>query len=114
MKVKTSELSGAALDWVVAEADGTPIYRSGKTMTRMDMDGNVYWKPSTDWAQGGQIIEDECLDLEHRPAGASREWYAVSKHQAIFGSGDTPLIAAMRCFVALALGLEVEVPEDLV
>jgi len=105
--IDTNDLEGVALDWAVTKSLG---YDHDVT------EGSEWglWGWATDWAQGGQIIEDECLDLEHRPAGASREWYAVSKHQAIFGSGDTPLIAAMRCFVALSLGLDVDVPEELI
>ncbi len=124
MKIKTSELTGAALDWAVAEADGTPIYRSGKTMTRMDMDGNVYWQPSTDWAHGGPIIEREKVTLEHLygAGGAGADvWVAtLTCEDKKFGGvecfeeqGPTPLIAAMRCYVASELGDEVDVPEEL-
>ena len=111
--LKTSELTGAALDWAVAEAGGVPIYRRGVTMTRMDMDGQHYWQPTTDWAQGGPIIERERIDLDT----CGNEWRAVS--ETTFQSnkpryyGPTPLIAAMRCYVASKLGDEVDVPLDL-
>lgn len=116
--MKTSELTGAALDWAVAEASGTPIYRSWKTLTRMDMDGQHYWQPlnkySTDWAQGGPIIEREGIWLQPEVGkeGTASAWYAVSMdgHDAY---GPTPLIAAMRCYVASKLGDEVEIPEEL-
>jgi hypothetical protein len=118
MKIKTSELTGAALDWAVAEADGTPIYRSGKTMTRMDMDGNVYWQPSTDWAHGGPIIEREEISTSREFASSRVEWAAwtpapIRDDAEAFGYGPTPLIAAMRCYVASKLGDEVEIPEEL-
>jgi hypothetical protein len=108
--MKTNELSGDALDWAVAEASGTPIYRSGKTLTRMDMDGNAYWEPSTNWAQGGPIIEQEgiCLVLNQH-----RTWDAHKDNVNFFETGTTPLIAAMRCYVASKLGDEVEIPEEL-
>jgi hypothetical protein len=109
--MKTHELTGSALDWAVAEADGTPIYRSGKTMTRMDMDGNVYWQPSTDWSQGGPIIEREGIELLCE--GFGFRWVAMPQKGPEW-RGPTPLIAAMRCYVAAKLGDEVNVPEGLV
>jgi hypothetical protein len=122
MKIKTSELTGAALDWAVAEADGTPIYRSGKTMTRMDMDGNVYWQPSTDWAHGGPIIEREGISLTSYLAEEDPYWIgSVECQYKNFNAtayyeeyGPTPLIAAMRCYVASKLGDTVDVPEELI
>lgn len=114
--MKTNELVGAALDWAVAEANGTPIYRCGKTLTRMDMDGNVYWLPSINWEQGGVIIERERISISPRDG----YWEALY-HDNLFqedGSdyfqmGDTPLVAAMRCYVASKLGDEVQLPEEL-
>jgi hypothetical protein len=55
MKVKVSELQGAALDWAVAKCKGmvpnsTILQKFFKEYT---------FKPSTDWAQGGPIIERE-------------------------------------------------------
>jgi hypothetical protein len=108
MKTKTSELEDVALDWAAAEASGTPIYRSRKTLTRMDMDGNAYWKPSTDWVQGGAIIERERVELEHD----GYAWWARIKADDDY-TGPTPLIAAMRCYVASKLGDEVDIPEEL-
>lgn len=111
--MKTSELTGAALDWAVAEASGTPIYRSGKTLTRIDVDGNSYWQPSTSWAQGGPIIEREfiCVSAPMHPSTAP--WCAISDSTGCKAFGPTPLIAAMRCYVASKLGDEVEIPEEL-
>lgn len=116
--MKTSELTGVALDWAVAEASQTPIYRSGKTLTRMDMDGGEYWCPSTNWSQGGPIIERETIELKrgnslYFPKGNEHGdyyeplWIAGKQH------GQTPLVAAMRCYVASKLGDEVDVPKEL-
>jgi hypothetical protein len=92
MKVKTSELSGAQLDWAVARADGYP-----------DEDISVDWNYSTDWAQGGPIIERERIELEW----SGSEWWARIWADNDF-KGSTPLIAAMRCYVASKLGEEVD------
>jgi hypothetical protein len=59
------------------------------------------FEPSTDWAQGGPIIEREKIGLKY--TGAAMEFVAwvngelstVHDHY-----GPTPLIAAMRCYVA--------------
>jgi hypothetical protein len=89
--MKTSELSGIQLDWAVAKADGYP-----------DEDISVDWNYSTDWAQGGPIIEREKIALF---LNGNDEWAATD---GIKNSvGDTPLIAAMRCYVASKLGDEI-------
>ena len=89
--MKTSELSGMQLDWAVAKADGYP-----------DEDISVDWNYSTDWAQGGPIIERE---------GIAIYLYGNSEWNAHLGGkesvGLTPLIAAMRCYVASKLGDEI-------
>lgn len=80
--------------------------------------GQVIWRPSTDWRQGGPLIEREWLDLTSWPNESDEEqrWQchqydAPNPYQAL---GPTPLIAAMRCYVASKLGDEVEVPDELV
>lgn len=118
MKTKTSELTGAALDWAVGTALKLP---------------KPYWNDgrcaaySTDWAQGGPIIEREKIRLdtndhpdlwpwvanklirwEKREDEEMGDWPVYAE-----GVGDTPLIAAMRCFVASVLGDEVDIPEEL-
>ena len=68
---------------------------------------------STDWAQGGPIIEREQIRLDFDVEALV--WLADA-NQSISpwkGAGPTPLIAAMRCFVASKLGNEVVVPKEL-
>lgn len=100
--MKTSKLTGAALDWAVAKADGRDhVVRAP----------NKYvYEPSTNWAQGGPIIERECIDLYQ-----SGIWSAeiVKGEGVIHAEGPTPLVAAMRCFVASRLGEEVDVTSEL-
>ena len=132
MKVKTSELSGAALDWAVAKAEGEALV-DGCLFTKDPDDEQVLYSPSTDWAQGGPIIERERIDL-NRFSGqwAARLWagwrdieypQGSAEHAAAYRSrkvsqsieqqGPTALIAAMRCYVASKLGDEVEIPAEL-
>jgi len=97
--MKTNELTGAALDWAVAMAEN---------WAGADFEIKPY---STDWAHGGPIIEREGLCL-HRYKGTS-QWSATYSAQDPECYGPTPLIAAMRCYVASKLGEEVELPEGL-
>jgi len=116
MKIQTKDLTGAALDWAVAEAAGYLSKLGDHWMVklpyvsvRMNFVPNSprsVFSPSTRWAQGGPIIEREGMTLIRFP-----EWTAVAGD--VQASGPTPLIAAMRVFVASKLGHEVEVPEEL-
>lgn len=116
--MKTSELSGTALDWAVAKAEGF-VDRLDLTpweflRYREDHD----YEPSTAWAQGGPIIERERVSIRYAANDARGAWYAVLGPNRFLspdyeGSGPTPLIAAMRCYLASKLGDEVEVPNEL-
>lgn len=64
---------------------------------------------STRWAQGGPIIEREGINL-HR-CNDEQTWFSVVGDTTVHA--PTPLIAAMRCYVASRLGPEVDVPDDL-
>jgi hypothetical protein len=105
-EMKTNELSGAQLDWAVAKAEGYP-----------DEDISVDWNYSTNWAQGGPIIEREKINVRFITPNASTSpcWAYISMESDDFnveGWGHTPLIAAMRCYVASKLGDEVECKEE--
>lgn len=114
-KIKVSEASGAALDWLVAKAEGWADrgYMSLDAIARntLAFADNPY-NPSTDWEQGGPIIEREKLNTEW--SALWKSWLCPDKRNggATSYMGDTPLIAAMRCYVASKLGDEVEVPEE--
>ena len=110
--MKTNELTGAALDWAVAKA-WQPVY-SDKHLLEHAKD----FHPSTDWSQGGPIIEREQIALRFEP---KCDWLFVPPQATWLANyegvgewdGPTPLIAAMRCYVASHLGDEVQVPEEL-
>jgi hypothetical protein len=115
--IKVSEASGAALDWMVARACGDEtlnVYftEAGHKNQCDDLDFPVF-NPSTDWAQGGPIIEREQIALL-TPHADVEDWEAYTRIQIHDESyGPTPLIAAMRCFVSSRLGPIVEVPGEL-
>lgn len=119
--MKTSELSGAALDWAVAIAEGWKPERVS------DARGDYWWlfneprgmnpkhyHPSSHWGIGGRIIERERISVALERGEPWAAWSkAVFRDDAeAFGYGETPLVAAMRCYVASKLGDEVEVPEE--
>ena len=108
--MKTSELTKAALDWAVSKCAG---------VTWMAFPGYLYQHGeghySTDWAQGGPIIEREGIDICTSTRGG---WIATllvdcEDNKVVRGEGETCLIAAMRCYVASKLGDEVEVPDEM-
>lgn len=112
--VKTSELTGAALDWAVAKCEGIGLGPRGFVVYYHEGEPSM-WYPSTNWAQGGPIIEREGINLFLRKgavARAGKPWLAYNYDQ-LEAEGPTPLVAAMRCYVASKLGDEVEVPEEL-
>jgi hypothetical protein len=110
MKIKTSDLIGPALDWAVAKCEGWDEYLENDLPVRYaDADGqDIAWSPSANWSQGGPIIEREGIALlpEH-------EWCGYIDNIRSQKYGPTPLIAAMRCYVASQLGDEVDIPEEL-
>lgn len=113
MKVKTNELTGAALDWAVAKCEGEEVSLiKGQLEARWTEDG---YKPSADWAQGGPIIEREVITLIHPKydCWTAHKYDDRIEDESYTLDGPTPLIAAMRCYVASQLGDEVDVPEDL-
>jgi hypothetical protein len=108
--MKVSELTGAALDWAVAKC----IYEPDDVVI---CDGRVFayddatkgFNPSTNWAQGGPIIEREKMTLEW----TGEDWMAYIRHDEEY-FGPTPLIAAMRCYVAVARwAMKLKCPKNL-
>jgi hypothetical protein len=107
-----ASLEGAALDWAVAKAEGVDGYIVNESfMTRWtddECEDGVDYHYSSNWAQGGPIIERDIAKIE-RFSDALWEATAYTKDaQDIVQSGPTPLIAAMRCYVASKLGDEVK------
>ena len=118
--MKTSELTGAALDWAVAKCEGIElesgygVQETSGYYDRLLVDGRmskgqsmlVRYTPSTDWAQAGELIEKEMVSLEW----TGEDWMAYIWHDREY-FGPTPLVAAMRCYVDHVIGDEVDIPE---
>lgn len=125
MKVKTADLNRHALNWAVAKADGRKVIIDKFGQPKVALPGTSeqdserghgfsYYRPSTDWLKAGPIIERERISV----APLARDWEAtldLDEGDAMVqvSVGPTPLIAAMRCFVASKLGEEIEVPDNL-
>jgi len=118
MKVKVHEASDLVLDWMVAKCEGLKVSKlgPGNKYGVWLVEGDSWYEkrspyhPSTDWAQGGPIIEREGISWH---CGNKTSWHAYAYGSAKNISGPTPLIAAMRCYVASKLGNEVEIPDEL-
>jgi len=118
MKVKTSELSGAPFNWAVAKCEG--LKEEDFVLIETDNLYGPQWvgpEYSIDWSYSGPIIERERIAI-----GFDRFcdidcglaiWSACKYNDLVAGYGPTPLIAAMRCYVASKLGDEVEIPSEL-
>lgn len=114
-------LSGSALDWAVAKCEGLPlrlapiptvsgwwVWREGRACVHVGLGG---YSPSTNWAQGGPILEREGVGTywyTKRPA----LWLASMTTSSRQYSGPTLLVAAMRCYVSHKVGDEVLIPEE--
>ncbi len=111
--MKTIELIGAALDWAVALIEFPELdYEDDDRLVYVHGDDEFHFTPSTDWAQGGPIIEREWVDL-HCVNDSLWEAECPAPGGLAMQNGPTPLIAAMRCYVASKLGDTVDVPEEL-
>lgn len=118
MKVKTSELDGLGLSWAVAYCEGFSPFSDGISWI-IDAGGTFSPIPNypSDWAQAGPIIERERVDVFYEKhttgswVGSMARGNKVGWRYLQYGS--TPLIAAMRCYVASKMGDEVEIPNDL-
>lgn len=114
MKIKTSKLTGPALDWAVAKCLGY-------------LDNGVHYPswvyhmryyPSTDWSQGGPILTREGIS---RTIDHSGLWIAYWTDGYTCGDEGkkwmqcdrSELVAGLRCYIASKLGEEVDVPEEL-
>ena len=115
MKTQTSTLTGPALDWAVAKCQSdTHLTHPANWRLFLISHRRNQHTFSTDWAQGGPIIEREKISTDYALCygETGQEWEAVSVDDLKVG-GPTPLIAACRCYVASKLGDTVEIPDEL-
>lgn len=121
--MKTAELAGAALDWAVAKCEGLNkdcgllFIGTQAFETQWNSGERKLFCPSTDWEQGGLIIEKLAgfelkIWLESNPETRC-ETHIHNNEGNWIAFGPTPLVAAMRCYVASKLGVEIEIPKEI-
>lgn len=119
--MKTQDLTGAALNWAVAKAEGL--------LDQLGARAPVGFRPASSWTDAGPIVdrEDISLNVSHtkrKDGGEAR--YVVASMTPVFrfqnyrsrmarveATGDSATVAAMRCYVAAKLGPAVDLPEAL-
>lgn len=130
MKHKVSELEGALLDAAVAKAlgvaarvmDDSPLHNGPVCVAEMESDAaeEGFFEPSSLWDHGGPIIERERIVVTpsgpigwgaFRPTGIEvSATFVLYSGLGVVSAGPTPLIAAMRAYVASKFGDEVDIP----
>lgn len=133
--MKVSELKGAELDYWVAKAHGwnewtnflDGDYEGDYPMFAVFEYGIGFYDEEDsgdqtdsfnfhrEWMDAGQIIEREKINLNYRIRDQKDEWSAwvwskveeKGSRLKFYMKGPTPLIAAMRCYVASKYGDEV-------
>ena len=117
MKIKIEDLTGPALDWAVTSIEDPDALRYGVDdwiEQRRYGRGEYPHRYHQNWAQGGPIIERERIDVRYtgQTWGAARQLNEYEEPDEWFG--PTPLMAAMRCYVASRLREEVDIPDELI
>jgi hypothetical protein len=118
VEIKTSELIGPALDWAVAEAEGLnlppcPGRGSKQCLINVSPADWTVFEPSTDWSQGGPLIEKYSVGV-YRDYSPAETITANVNGSGCVEIGDTHLVAVCRAIVAAKLGDTVQVPVALI
>jgi hypothetical protein len=127
--MKTNELTGRALNWAVAQAQGVPVEFSEYCEDALvvvvpeddieyDNDGYPvlqFYNPAKDWSDGGPIIEREGISVLYR-TGVRMTANINGQYEQSVGhrhKGNIGLLVAMRCYVASKLGDDIDIPAEL-
>lgn len=132
MNIKTSKLSGIALEYAIAKGRELILYKdsylggqlhSGWHVSGLHTDLN-YWRPleslnvSTHWAVAGPILSKANIS---RTIDHSGLWIAYWTSGYVDGDAGrmwmncnrSELVAGLRTYVGLTLGATVDIPDDL-
>lgn len=105
-------LSDTQLDYWVAKAEGIEVkYSSAGEYWRIEGEpDDRQWLPHRDWAQAGPIMEREGIGFFRAAtpdaAQVDEPWVASDAQESFIYCGTTPLVAAMRAYVASKFGEE--------
>ena len=118
MKIKTAQLIGVALDWAVAKCEGFKyeLYEHNRKKWENGPYRPRHWQPSTDWSQGGPLLNQHKISrtINHSGLWIAYAGYTLNDEQRHMQCDRSELVAGLRCLVALNLGDEVDVPDELV
>lgn len=113
MKFKTENLEGDALAWAVTECEYRRLQSEGEPVKAWVLEHHAQGATrGVDWLDAGDIITRKGFSLQKSAAG----WRACvgdAEEQFCQGHATQPLTAVLRCYVAMTLGPEVEVPDSL-
>jgi len=123
-RLRVWEFQGAELDLLVAQAvgmQGARIVEGVCMVTASPQDPekgpSIHYRPTTSWSDAGPILEQHQISIWRYPDLDS--WHAGTQFDFVrdeglkvknYCQGPTPLLAAMRCFVASKLWNDVQVP----
>ena len=114
---KILELSGTALDWAVAKAQRIDCINFQQFFVTLDpivkladWDDAAEYSPSTKWAQGGPIVQDNAISVEFTEDEEAEGWLTYIDNEGELFPGRTALEAVMRCFVGSKFGSSVNIP----
>jgi hypothetical protein len=114
--MRTSKLTGEALHWATAKADGlepTILPSEYGTGPRVVV-GDKHYRPTVDWLQAGELLERHGVAVGQLPTKAGvwcADFPADAGKKVHFAT--KPRTAICRAVVAAAFGETVEIPEEL-
>lgn len=117
VQVKTSELTGQALDWaVVSSLNGKsllgtafPTVKWGESFTNAVLDGRI--KPSTDWGQCGVLIDEYGIEFKWVTDATIEAYSYTLSENRVFGQSHLQAVCRL---IAMELGETAMVPSILV
>ena len=116
MKIKTTELTGKALDWAVGVAVGydVDVFPTRLQTRLIGQLCSTHWSPTTNWGQLGPLLTRFRVDLDFSVLDSGVSANSTTQISDYHWHPSDPQIAACRAIVAAKLGDEVDVPEVLV
>lgn len=112
MEIKTSELTGAALDWAVAKAIGSELVEHQGDDLRVEICPGLaaHWSPSTSWSQCGPLIDAHGIEFKWVTDATIEAYSYTLSENRVFGQSH---LQAACLLLAYELGDTVDVPEEL-
>src|SRR5690606_36434164 len=104
-KVEIADLRGSALNWAVAQAVGVAVWIAEKNepehTIRIEGGCSKSYNPSTDWSQGGPLIERFKVAVTYHNGRVRWPCCTTAERHPRSYCGDTILETAMQSIVDL-------------